>query len=75
MTATISAVTEAALQLPVADRAAVLLSIFDSLPDDRSYADDILDEAMRRDAEIEAGLVREMSHEEFIAGLRLPKVA
>lgn len=75
MTATISAVTEAALQLPVADRAAVLLSIFDSLPDDRSYADDIWNEAMRRNAEIESGLVREMSHEEFIAGLRLPKVA
>ena len=75
MTATISAVTEAALQLPVADRAAVLLSIFDSLPDDRSYAGEILDEAMLRDAEIESGQVREMSHEEFIAGLRLPKVA
>lgn len=40
-----------------------------------SFADEIFDEAMRRDAEIESGLVREMSHEEFIAGLRLPKVA
>jgi hypothetical protein len=74
MTATVSAVTKAALQLPLADRAAVLLSIFDSLPDASSCAEDILDEAMRRDAEIESGLVREMSHEEFIAGLRLPKV-
>ena len=74
MTATVSAVTEAALQLPVADRAAVLLSIFDSLPDATASADDILEEAMRRDAELESGLVREMSHEEFIAGLRLPKV-
>ncbi len=75
MTATVSAVTEAALQLPVADRASVLLSLFDSLPGDSVSDDDILDEAMRRDAEIESGLVREMSHEEFIAGLNLPKVA
>lgn len=40
-----------------------------------SCTDEILDEALRRDAEIESGLVREMSHEEFIAGLRLPKIA
>ncbi len=40
-----------------------------------SSTDEILDEAMRRDAEIESGLVREMSHEEFIAGLPLPKIA
>lgn len=75
MNAAISAITEAVLQLPVADRAAVLLNIFDSFPGDCAYADDILDEAIRRDAEIESGLVQEMSHEEFIAGLRLPKVA
>jgi len=75
MIASVSAVTEAALQLPVADRAAVLLSIFDSFPDNSASADDILAEALRRDEEIESGLVREMSHDEFIAGLRLPKVA
>jgi hypothetical protein len=45
------------------------------LSDDSSGANEILDEALRRDAEIESGLVREQSHEEFIAGLRLPKVA
>ncbi len=45
------------------------------LPDDSSGVNEILDEALRRDAEIESGLVRELSHEEFIAGLRLPKVA
>lgn len=73
MTATLFAVTEAALQLPVQDRAVVLLSLFDSLPGDVSSADEILDEALRRDAEIETGLAREMSHEEFMAGLRIPK--
>ena len=70
-----AAITEAALQLPVADRAAVLLNLFDSIPDNSASADDILDEAMRRDEEIESGLVKEMSHEEFIAGLRLSRVA
>ncbi len=45
------------------------------LSDDSSGANKILDEAMHRDAEIESGLVREISHEEFIAGLRLPKIA
>ena len=45
------------------------------LSDDSSGAYEILDEAMRRDAEIESGLVREISHAELIAGLRLPQVA
>jgi hypothetical protein len=45
-----------------------------AVPGDTASADDILDEAMRRDAEIESGLVQKMSHEEFTTGLRLPKV-
>ena len=59
MTTTVHAVAEAALPLS----------------DEMSCANDILAEALRRDAEIESGLVREMSHAEFIAGLRLPQVA
>ncbi len=59
MTTTVHAVAEAALPLP----------------DVMSCANDILAEALRRDAEIESGLVREMSHAELIAGLRLPQVA
>ena len=45
------------------------------LPDDMSFTDDLLAQALHRDAEIESGLVREISHEDFIAGLRLPKVS
>ncbi|WP_395733404.1 hypothetical protein [Prosthecobacter sp.] len=44
------------------------------LPEGSLCTDEILDEAMRRDAEIESGQVREISHEEFTAGLHLPKV-
>ena len=45
------------------------------LSEDSSGANEILDEALRHDAEIGSGLVREMSYEEFIAGFRLPKIA
>jgi hypothetical protein len=44
------------------------------LSDNSFDANEILNEATLRDAEIESGLVHEISHEEFIAGLRLPKV-
>lgn len=36
---------------------------------------EILAEAERRDAEIESGEVSEMSHEEFISGLRIGAAA
>lgn len=68
-------ITQTALRLPIQERAALLLSLFDSLPADAAESDDILAEAIRRDAEMESGLVREISHEEFLAGLRIPQVA
>lgn len=41
------------------------------------YGEDegIIEETLCRDAEIESGMVREMSHEEFVAGLRIPKAS
>ena len=68
-------ITEAVLRLPTKERAAILVSLFDSLPADAVEPDAILAEAVRRDEEIESGRVREMSHEEFVAGLRVPQVA
>jgi len=67
--------TKAVLSLPQAERTALLLDVFDSLPADLADQDEILAEAMRRDEELESGAVLEMSHEEFIAGLRLPQRA
>jgi hypothetical protein len=67
--------TKAVLSLPQAERTALLLDLFDSLPADLADQDEILAEAMRRDEELESGAVREMSHEEFIAGIRLPQRA
>lgn len=65
-----ASVADAALHLSAADRARVALVIMDSLPPDAWEDDAILVEAERRDAEIDGGLVKELSHEEFVAGLR-----
>jgi putative addiction module component (TIGR02574 family) len=65
-----ASVADAALRLSPPDRAHVALLIMDSLPPDPWDENDILAEADRRDAEVESGRVKELTHEEFIAGLR-----
>lgn len=70
-----ASITQTVLNLSEKERASLLVSLFDSLPTEAMTEEDILAEAMRREAEMESGLVKEMSHEEFLAGLRLPQVA
>ncbi|GAA5136849.1 hypothetical protein GCM10023213_12590 [Prosthecobacter algae] len=69
---TVSDIIQAALELDRSDRATVALSMLDSLPDDAMEPDEILAEALRRDAEIESGQVKELSYEEFLAGIQRP---
>ena len=66
----VESVAEAALRLSEAERARVAMVIMDSLPPETWEADDILKEAERRDAELEGGAVHEISHEQFVAGVR-----
>ena len=56
-------------------RAQLAMLIMDSLSPAATPAGEILAEAERRDAEIEAGEVVEMSHEEFLSGLRIRTAA
>ncbi len=63
-------VVEAALLLPKTERSRVALLIMDSLPPDAWDSDEILAEAERRDAEMESGVVQEISHEQFVVGIR-----
>lgn len=46
--------------------------MLDSLPDDDMEPDFILAEALCRDAEIDSGWVKELSHQEFLAGIQRP---
>lgn len=66
-------IAEAALALSPADRAWLAATIIDSLPPGAVSSDEILEEACRRDDEIDSGLVREMSHSEFMAGIDHPR--
>jgi putative addiction module component (TIGR02574 family) len=66
----VESVAEAALRLSEAERARVAMVIMDSLPPEAWEADDVLAEAERRDAEMESGTVQEISHEQFVAGVR-----
>lgn len=65
-----ASIADAALSLSASDRAQIALLIMDSLPPDPWDENEILAEADRRDAEMESGRVKELTHEEFIAGLR-----
>lgn len=69
---TVSDIIQAALELDRSERATVALSMLDSLPDEAMEPDEILAEALRRDAEIESGQVKELSYEEFLAGIQRP---
>lgn len=53
-----------ALALGESDRAALILSLMETLPAPGSDVGD--DEALRRDEEIESGKVTPISHEEFV---------
>lgn len=65
-----ASIADAALRLSAIDRAQIALLIMDSLPSDAWDENEILAEAGRRDAEMESGQMQELTHEEFIAGLR-----
>lgn len=65
-----ASIADAALRLSPPDRAHIAMLIMDSLPPDAWADDEVLAEAERRDAQLESGSVKELSHDEFIAGLR-----
>ena len=66
---TATSIADAALKLPFADRAQIAMLIMDSLPPDAWTDAEIIAEAERRDEEMESGRVRELTREEFFAGL------
>ncbi|MDB6073277.1 MAG: hypothetical protein JWO89_917 [Verrucomicrobiaceae bacterium] len=67
---TAASIADAALRLPYSDRAQIALVIMDSLPPDAWTGNALLIEAEQRDEEMDRGQVKELTHEEFIAGLR-----
>lgn len=67
---TVNEIVHAAMALGKSERTAIAMMMLDSLPDDAEEPEDILAEALRRDAEMEAGLVKPLSYEEFMARIR-----
>jgi putative addiction module component (TIGR02574 family) len=69
---TLKEIEAAALRLPGKDRLQLAERILGSLPAPPGAAttEDILAEAVRRDAEIESGHVRPLTEEAFWAGVR-----
>ena len=59
----------AALNLAPEGRGHLAVLLLDSLPPDAWAEDELLAEAERRELELEQGTARELSHEEFMAGL------
>jgi len=58
-----------ALELPPRDRAELISVVFDSIDGyEGSNDNDLCDLAMKRDAELEQGAVKALSHDEFMAG-------
>jgi hypothetical protein len=70
---TVTEVVTAALNLDQSQRAAVALAVLDSLPESGAESDDILAEALRPDAEMEAGTVIPLPLDEFLAAIRRPR--
>lgn len=67
---TMNEIVNAAMDLGRSERAAIAMMMLDSLPaDEAEDPEDILAEALRRDAEIEMGLVKPLTHEELMARL------
>lgn len=69
---TVNEIVHAAMGLGRSERTAIAMMMLDSLPDDAEEPEDILAEALRRDAEMEAGLVKPLSYEEFMARIQRP---
>ena len=69
---TVNDIVHAAMGLGRSERTAIAMMMLDSLPDDAEEPEDILAEALRRDAEMEAGLVKPLTYEEFMAGIQWP---
>jgi len=72
MTTSASEVLETALQLPARDRAGVVLGLLESLHDSEASNSDseLVAEADRREAMMDADPSMEISHEELLAGLQ-----
>ena len=69
---TVNEIVHAAMGLGKSERTAIAMMILDSLPGDAEEPEDILAEALRRDAEMEAGLVKPLSYEEFMTRIQRP---
>lgn len=72
---TVNEIVHAAMGLGKSERTAIAMMMLDSLPDDAEEPEDILAEALRRDAEMETGLVKPLSYEEFMARIQQPEQA
>ena len=69
---TVNEIVHAAMGLGRSERTAIAMMMLDSLPDDTEEPEDILAEALRRDAEMEAGLVKPLSYDELLAKIQRP---
>ncbi len=71
-----ASLTQALLSLPVAERVALADQLYASVPEEwQKQVDQAwLDEAASRSAQMDADPSLELSHKEFLAGLKLPKV-
>ena len=72
---TVNEIVHAAMGLGSSERTAIAMMMLDSLPDDAEEPEDILAEALRRDVEIEAGLVKPLSYEDFMAAIQRTRPA
>ncbi len=64
---TISDVERSAMQLPQSERAKLASHLLDSLPADLTHDDEGVDEAIRRNAELESDPSQAMTMQEFQA--------
>lgn len=69
---TVNEIVHAAMGLGASERTAIAMMMLDCLPENAEEPEDILAEALRRDAEMDAGLVKPLTYEEFIAGIQRP---
>jgi hypothetical protein len=67
---TVNEIVHAAMGLGTSERTAIAIMMLDSLPDGDGEPEAILAEALRRDAELESGLVQPLSYEEFMARIQ-----
>ena len=72
---TVNEIVHAAMGLGKSERTVIAMMMLDSLPEDAEEPEDILAEALRRDAEMETGLVKALTYEEFMAGIQRPEQA